>query len=135
MRILSPSEEEEKNIKPMTSSESLNGSMSFGEISLGDQVDKQGQIKHPTRIFKSDLQDLYIDIEIKNGRKNSVVYLNLKHTENGTSIPAKAIIEENGDTVLMSVFSPPASGWLKGNYKLNVSTSSNLSQDIEFVIE
>jgi TolA-binding protein len=142
MRILSPSESQEKKeqgkenkqAKRMTR-ESLPGPMSFGTISLGDQVDEQGQIKHPLTSFPSDLKDLYVDIEVKNGRKGSMVYLTLQHLESGSSIPAKAAIEENGDTMLMSVFSPPESGWPKGHYKLVVTTSSGLSDVVDFEIE
>ena len=140
MRILSPSEGEEEKSKELkqansSSEESQQEPMSFGSITLGDQVDEQGQIKKPAKIFNSDLKDLYVDIEIKNGRKNSMVYLNLKHAESGSTIPAKAAIEENGDTMLLSVFSPPATGWPKGSYKLMVTTSSNLTSSIDFDIE
>lgn len=134
MRIMSPSEEEER-LNPFSYTPFLDKPMSLGLISLSDQVDKEGQIKNSANIFKSDLKDLYIDIEIKNGRKNNIISLNLLHKENGTSIPAKAIIEENGDSMLMSVFSPPASGWPKGHYTLNVSSPPNLNRNIEFVIE
>lgn len=140
MRILSPSEgeaEKNKELKQTNfpSEETQQEPMSFGSITLGDQVDEQGQIKKPAKIFNSDLKDLYVDIEIKNGRKNSMVYLNLKHAESGSTIPAKAAIEENGDTMLLSVFSPPATGWPKGSYKLTVTTSSNLTSTIDFDIE
>lgn len=138
MRILSPSEEHEKtepkdNI-PGALDASL-GAMSFGSITLGEHVDQQGLIKLPETTFKSSLGDLYVDIEVKNGQKGSVVYLSLQHLESGTSIPAKAAIEENGDTMLMSVFSPPSSGWPKGNYKLVVTSSSGLNKIVDFQIE
>lgn len=140
MRILSPSEGEEEKNKEIKrgvapSKESVNEPMSFGSIILGDKVDEQGQIEHPSKTFKSDLKDLYVDIEIKNGRKSSMIYLNLQHLESGSAIPAKAAIEENGDTMLLSVFSPPASGWPKGSYKLTVTTSSDLKSVIDFEIE
>lgn len=147
MRILSPSESQEKENqenqpKPQpqqqlkgTTRESIQGPMSFGTISLGREVDEQGQIEHPTTSFQSDLSDLYVDIEVKNGRKGSTVYLSLQHLESGSSIPAKATIEENGDTMLMSVFSPPTSGWPKGHYKLVVTTSSGLSDVVDFTVE
>lgn len=109
--------------------------MAFGTISLGDQVNEQGQIKDPSTLFSSDLHDLYVDIEIKNGLKDSMVYLSLQHLESGSSIPAKAAIEESGETLLMSVFSPPTSGWPKGHYKLIVTTSSGLNKVVDFEIE
>jgi len=140
MRILSPTEGREEKNKELNSakvpsSEAESEAMSIGSISLGKEVDEQGQIKNPSKIFKSDLGDLYVDIEIRNGRKNSMIYLNLKQLESGSTIPAKATIEENGDTMLMSVFSPPAAGWPKGHYQLSVTTSSGLEHHVDFEIE
>lgn len=135
MRILSPSEKQEKNPINGLTSESNQEKMNLGTISLGDRVDEQGQINQPKNTFSSNLNDLYVDIEIKNGLKGSMVYLSLQHIDSGSSIPAKAAIEENGDTMLMSVFSPPTSGWPKGHYKLVVTTSSGLSKVVDFDIE
>lgn len=133
MRILSPSEKQEKIQVKSANEPSQN--MSLGPITLGNQVDEQGQITQPQTQFSSELNDLYVDIEVKNGIKKSLIYLNLQHIDSGSSIPAKAAIEENGDTMLMSVFSPPASGWPKGHYKLVVTTSSGLSKIIDFDID
>jgi hypothetical protein len=135
MRILSPSEEQENKQAQLNPSESAKEAMKLGNISLGDQIDEQGQIQHPQTLFKSHLGDLYVDIEVKNGIKGSTIYLSLQHMESGSSIPAKASIEENGDSLLMSVFSPPTSGWPKGHYKLVVTTSSGLSKITDFEIE
>jgi TolA-binding protein len=139
MRILSPSDEQGKDHtekpKNQPTHETKNEPMSFGRISIGEQVNEEGQIKERKTSFKSNLNDLYVDIEVKNGLKDSMVYLSLQHLESGSSIPAKAAIEENGDTMLMSVFSPPASGWPKGHYKLVVTTSSGLSDIVDFDIE
>jgi len=132
MRILSPSEKQDKSQDKQPAKESSPVMMSFGTISLGDQIDENGQIKESKNSFSSNLADLYVDIEIKNGVKGSLIYLSLQHLDSGSSIPAKATIEENGDTMLTSVFSPPASGWPKGDYKLVVTTSSGLSKVIDF---
>lgn len=134
MRILSPPEKEEKQEIKQSENENGEEAMSFGTITLGDGVDDQGQIKHPKKTFSSNLSDLYVDIEVKNGVKGSMIFLSLQHIDSESSIPAKAAIEENGDTMLMSVFSPPASGWPKGSYKLLVTTSSGLKEEIDFSI-
>lgn len=135
MRILSPPEKQEKKQAKPSISEPRQEAMSLGTISLGDQVDEQGQIMQPKSSFPSNLGDLYVDIEIKNGMKGSMIYLSLQHLDSGSSIPAKAAIEETGDTMLMSVFSPPTSGWPKGHYKLVITASSGLSKVIDFEIE
>ena len=138
MRILSPTEGQEEKGKESLSKkipQEQGEAMKIASVSLGDKVNEQGRIEHPTTIFKSDLKDLYVDIDIQNGLKNSMIYLNLKHLESGSTIPAKAAIEENGDTMLMSVFSPPATGWPKGHYQLVVTTSSGLEHTVDFEIE
>lgn len=109
--------------------------MSFGKILLGDTLQEDGQITCPRTLFRSSVCDLYVDIEIKNSCKYGVVYLNLQHLESDSTIPAKAEIEENGHTVLMSVFSPPASGWPKGHYKLLAALSSGPTTTVEFEME
>lgn len=135
MRILSPSEDQESKQAQSSVSATAEEAMSFGAITLGDQIDEQGQIQHPITTFTSNLGDLYVDIEIKNGIKGSMIYLTLEHIESGSSIPVKAAIEEDGDSILMSVFSPPTSGWPKGHYKLVVTTSSGLNQVVDFDID
>lgn len=133
MRILSPSQGQEET--KTETSESVKEEMNLGDILLGNQVDDKGQIQDPKKTFPSGLGDLYVDIEVKNGLKGSVVYLSLQHLESRSSIPAQATIEENGDSMLMSIFSPPASGWPKGHYKLVVTTSSALNKIVDFDIE
>lgn len=139
MRVLSPSEEEEKKGKGKKSAavaaKVAVNPMSFGSIILGEHVDEHGQIKLAATKFKSTLNDLYVNIEVKNGLKGSMVFLSLQHLDSGSSIPAKAEIEENGDSMLMSIFTPPSTGWPKGDYKLIVTTSSGLNQVVDFTID
>lgn len=133
MRILSPTEGLEERKKELNPAEENH--MSFGLITLGDSVDEEGKINHPTKTFHSNLKDLYIDIQIQNGQKDSLIYLNLKHLESGSSIPAKAMIEESGNSMLLSVFSPPEAGWPIGHYHLTVTTSSGQESVIDFEIK
>lgn len=123
MRILSRAEE------------SIEEPIAFGDLTLGDKIDEQGVIIEPQTQFKSDLQNLYINLDVENGLKGEEINLNLHHLESGSTIPVKAKITENGDTLLFSTISPPQSGWLKGKYKLDASTSSGLDKSVEFTIE
>ncbi|WP_213106518.1 DUF4864 domain-containing protein [Candidatus Protochlamydia amoebophila] len=137
MRIQSPEENAQESRQHAKKNPKLlqTTKMSFGSYHLGSSVNKEGFINHPQTEFKEDLKDLYIDLEIANAAKNSVIQLNLQHLESGTSIPAKAIIEEEGDTLLMSVFTPPSAGWPKGHYRLIITTSSGLNKIIDFNVE
>lgn len=139
LRILSPSEETDQELgknQPSKGTEKskISAPMSFGSIQLGSSINGDGIIQKPQTAFSSTLKDLYVDVEIKKGAKDSIIYLSLQHIDSGSSIPAKATIEEEGDTMLMSVFSPPKSGWLKGHYKLVVTTSSGLNKVVDFDI-
>ncbi len=131
MRILSPSEAQEKKKHPSADEQAMH----FGHITIGDQMDEYGKVKEAQELNSTSLNDLYVDIEIINGIKGGVITITLKHIDSGSAIPAKATIEENGDTILLSVFSPPSSGWPKGHYQLEISTSYGLSKSLTFEIE
>lgn len=132
MRILSPTEQNQENqdIQPDQASE-----MRVTDIKLGTGVDQDGIINSPVTHFKADVADIYVNVEIANGLKGETAHLNFKHLDSHSSIVAKASIEESGDTMLMSVFSPPSGGWPKGHYQLSVTSSKGLSKTVEFDIE
>lgn len=140
MRILSPSEEKKETEQASPSQQQpsenqQNPSTNFGAIIVGDQLNEQGEVQESKKTFSSSLKDLYVEIEVQNAEKGQTVYLNLHHEDIGSSIPAKATIEETGETTLLSVFSPPKTGWPKGHYKLTITTSSGLKRDLDFEIQ
>jgi Domain of unknown function (DUF4864)/zinc-ribbon domain len=109
--------------------------MNLGSVVFGNQTDEQGLISEPKTKFSKDLENLYIEISVHNGLKEQLVNLNLQQQDNGLSIPAQAMIEENGDSLLISEFTPPSGGWPSGIYKLIVTTSSGLNQVATFEID
>jgi uncharacterized Zn finger protein (UPF0148 family) len=123
MRILSPAEE------------SIEEPIAFGDLTLGTEIDEQGVISNPEVAFKSDLKDLFINLDVENGLQGEEVNLTLYHLESGSTIPVKVKIAENGDTMLVSTISPPQAGWLKGEYRLVATTSSGLSKSVEFTFK
>lgn len=137
MRILSPSEEgeEQEESEAGTASNSAPASMEFSHIYLGEQIDKDGMILNPMNHFPAGTENIYVNVEIRHGVPGQIVYLNFQHLDSGSFIPAKAMIEEKGDSILVSVFSPPAGGWPKGSYKLVTTSSTGLHQIINFSIE
>lgn len=132
MRILSPTEEKEE---AQPSQPSTTSQMQLSDVKLGTEVNAEGIIPVPTTKFKEDVGDIYVNVEIANGIKGETAHLNFKHLDSHTSILAKAAIEESGDTMLMSVFSPPSGGWPKGQYQLVVTSSTGLSKTVDFEIE
>lgn len=126
MRILSPAE-------PASSPRHQN--MTLEAVSIGSHIDKNGQVADPQNTFSPPLGDLYVNIEVKDGVKGSSIHLSLQHIDSGTSIPAETVIEEGGDSTLMSIFTPPVNGWPKGSYRLIIKASSGITKSIDFTIE
>ncbi len=144
MRILSTAEgeiqlENDSQMTQVSSSSTKSTTppppMSFSHLALGLEIDTNGIVKKPTTHFESNSDDIYVNIEIENGIRGTIVYLNFQHLDSGSFIPAQATIDEDGDNILMSVFSPPAGGWPKGQYKLVVTSSGGLNKVVDFEIE
>lgn len=131
LRILSPIEQE----KEQSAEEALEPKMVFDEIILGNEIDDKGIIKNPTTVFKANSDNIYVNINVVNGIAGETVHLNFQHLDSHSSILAKAPIEENGDSVIESVFSAPEGGWPKGKYQLSVNSSLGLNKTVDFVVE
>ncbi len=131
MRILSPSELSESSHE---NTENAPQSMEINAITLGSKADEEGLILEPSNDFDSGLGDLYVNISIQNGVKNALLNLTLKQVESGSSISSKVILEEDGDTLLTTIFSPPHGGWLPGHYQIIMNPSIGQQQTIEFEI-
>lgn len=131
MRILSPSENmempEEQKQKPASS-------MEITALSLGQKADEQGIILEPSTHFVPNLGDLYVNISIQNGQKDALFNLTLKQVESGSSISSQVRLEEEGDTLLTTIFSPPPGGWLPGHYQILVNGSNGILQTVDFEI-
>lgn len=135
MRILSPNEEENKSKTKAANEKEKKDEMVITDIKLGTKVDENGTITDPAVQFKSDDSNIYVNAEIANGVSGETIHLDFRHLDSRSSILAKASIEENGDTMLMSVFTPPSEGWPKGHYQLTVSSSAGISKTTDFEIE
>ncbi|MCE2983564.1 MAG: DUF4864 domain-containing protein [Parachlamydia sp.] len=110
------------------------GGMQVVLVLLGSSTNPEGVIEHPQTSFDSKLGDLYVTLDIKGGIKGESVQMNLENIESGTLIPLKVALDESGDILVASVFSPPQSGWLKGRYELKVIPSTGQVHVVEFQI-
>lgn len=131
MRILSPSELSESSQENRAAQAKP---MEIDAITLGSKVDDQGLILESANHFDSNLGDLYVNISIQNGTKDASMNLSLTQVESGSSTSSKVQLEEDGDTLLTTIFSPPPGGWLPGHYKILVTPSNGQKQTIEFEI-
>jgi hypothetical protein len=132
MRILSP-EEQKENLLPHVSTEQKQ--MQFTDVQLGVKINSEGVIQNPSTTFKANSDKIYANVKITNGIKGEMIQLNFQHIESRSSILTKAVINDDGDSILVSTFTPPVGGWPKGNYQLIASSSSGLKQTIVFHIE
>lgn len=98
--------------------------LEFKKVILGNAIDEEGDIIKPSTTFKSNSGDIYIRLYIENSIPGIKIELVLRHVESGSSIkPVSAQLDEEGNTVVTFVFSPPQKGWPKGNYQLRVSSA------------
>ena len=107
----------------------------IANIILGTQADPNGIVKNSATSFKITSESIYVNVGIINGEKGETMNLTLKHIESGTPILAKAVIEDRGNSMLVSKFTPPAHGWLKGAYRLIITSSTGLNKSVDFTIE
>lgn len=136
LRILSPMEgEQERESHSLTQRSSNNGEMQVSAIQLGEEIDENGVIQKPSLHFKSASGDLYVNVEVQNGKKGELLDVQFKHLNSQSVISNQAFLQEDGDTSLMFVFSPPPKGWPKGKYTLIVSSDSGLNGTTDFDIE
>lgn len=126
MRILSSTEGENTNPSP---------SPVLSIITIGTEIESDGIVKNPNTHFKTTSEPIYVNISIENGVKGEIIHLNFNHLESRTSILTKAVIEENGNSIVMSKFSPPSHGWLKGTYRITATSSSGVDKKSDFSIE
>lgn len=141
MRILSPTEGEEDEKREAAKLQEpanlqLVAPMQFTSVKLSDDVDEKDIIKTAKSQFTAHTADIYANIEITNGIKGETVTLTLQHMESKKAIsPVQATIENDGESLLISVFSPPAAGWPVGHYQLLVVSSTGLEKTLDFEIK
>lgn len=137
MRILSPLEEnnETKDETTEITPRATENEMQIMGMILGSEINENGSIKTPTSHLKINTGNIYLNVTVKNGRQDETFNIKLQNIESHAFILAKATIEEPGDSVLLTTFSPPAEGWVKGDYQMVVTTSSGQTKTVKFSIE
>lgn len=135
IRILSPTEEtkKEKASSPFLDEENSTDPQ-LSSVQLGLLADQQGLIQKPLNRFKTSTGDVYANVVVQQGVKGDNVNLNFQHLDSRSSILATAPIEQTGHSTLVTVFSPPPTGWPAGIYQLAV-TMNDLVETIDFEIE
>lgn len=110
--------------------------ISFSRFDVGTQMSPAGLVNDPSTKIKSDTGKIFINLYVNNGIKGTVVQLFLLHQESDSSLPPiSTTLQQDGDSIVSFVFSPPTEGWPPGSYKAHASSSTGISTDFNFKIE
>jgi len=105
----------------------------ISQISVGSDVDDQGFILVPQIVLDSDINLLFINVEIINGTAGSLVSAHLHHIDSGTTAPAVSTsLKEDGRTFVMLSYAAPETGWPEGNYLIKVTINGAVEQSQGF---
>lgn len=110
--------------------------LKFSKFVLGSKLNDEGLVSEPRTVFKSDAEDIYLNLyadHIHSGTKINVVF---EHVDSNSRIPpVSKVVSEDGNVILTFIFSPPESGWPKGNYRILASSSLGDSSSYDFKVE
>lgn len=110
--------------------------LEFIHLDIGSKIDLKGEIVNPTTKLASDVGDLRLNLFVKNASRGTKVEVLLEHMESHSSIPAiSTTLQQDGNTVLSFVFSPPPAGWPIGHYQVTATSSTGVRKVFPFSIE
>lgn len=110
--------------------------MKISKFLLGVAVDDAGHVETPVATFKTNSGDIYLNLYLNNAKAGTKVEVAFEHIQSHSTIPTvSSTVSEDGDSVVTFIFSPPKSGWPKGNYRLMATTSTGLINTYEFNVE
>lgn len=110
--------------------------LQFTKFVTGNSINTKGIIKTPSRLFTSDSGDIYLNLYIKQAVTGAQIEIVFKHLDSLSSLtPVSTRITNPEDSVLSFVFSPPKSGWPKGNYQIQAKASTGTKNSFDFKIE
>jgi hypothetical protein len=110
--------------------------MEFSQFVLGTSVDEEGVVRENLDVFPVTTKEIYLNVYVANGVSDAKIEVELEHVESNSKIPAvKTQLKEDGHAILTIVFSPPAEGWPKGNYRINASSSTGAKKSYDFKVE
>ncbi len=95
------------------------------KITIGDEVDLNGMIKIPRVVLDQGVNLLFFNIEIEDGKEDSLVTLFLNHVDSSTTAPPLSTkLKKDGSTIISFSYAAPSGGWPEGNYLVKVTTNT-----------
>ncbi|MDP1836234.1 MAG: DUF4864 domain-containing protein [Chlamydiales bacterium] len=124
-----------KTVKPLGKQPS-GSTMEIAKMVIGNTVDAEGHVRNGSTRFAPDSSDLHVDLYVNNAVAGGKTELIMEHVESKTRVPpVETRIDQAGDTVLSFIFTPPANGWPKGNYRLIARASNGREKIQDFRVE
>lgn len=109
--------------------------LEFYHIDIGTEMDLKGEVINPTSIVERNDREIRVNLFIRNGRRWTKVEVLMNHLESHSSIPAiSTTLQQNGDTELSFVFTPPPEGWPRGHYEIVATSSTGVTKVFPFEI-
>ncbi len=111
-------------------------SLQFEKFVIGTNINGNGIVSNPATTFKENAGELHLNLYIKHAKAGAQIDVFLEHSDSNTNAPVvKALAPDDGDLILSFAFSPPASGWPKGNYRILVTSSTDEQGSVDFKVE
>lgn len=108
----------------------------FTKMEVGSGSSSQGVVMSPTTVLQTPQGNIFIKLNVHNGQVGMKVNVRLQYLEKGVFLPpVSTTLQQEGDTTLSFEFAPPASGWPKGRYQLDATTSTGANKAFQFVVE
>lgn len=110
--------------------------VNFPKLIIGSRINDEGLVMDPRSSLTQEISDIYLNLYVQNGKKDLPIEVSLRHVESGSSIPpVHAMLLQDGSSMVNLVFSPPSSGWPKGNYQIRVSAGDGIFKTFTFNVE
>lgn len=108
----------------------------IGQILIGSDIDGNGRVRSSRTVFTPSAADFHVDLVVNNGQIGEKTNLILEHLETKTRVPpVETTLDQDGDSVLSFVFTPPNQGWPRGNYRLIARTPNGDEKTIQFRVQ
>lgn len=113
-----------------------NSKLEFEKMIIGNEIDLNGIVADPKEVLTSNGGDFFANLYLVNATKGDVVDLVLKHVLTNSALPPVTLkAASDGESMFSYVFSPPAGGWPKGEYKIEVKASNGVKKVYSIKVE
>lgn len=108
----------------------------YNNVSMGNEVNENGDIQNPTSSFKDVSKNIYANIFI-NGEKGDVITVTFRHNNTQSAIKpvSSTPMPKDGEFRTSFSFTPPPQGWPKGDYQLEMVSSNGQKSIYPFKVE